>query len=109
MVDSATIVLATPTVLAGPHPKAIYAAYLASLLRPKVKFLAVMYSYGWGGKTVEFFSNVLSSLKAEIIGQVAVKGLPTEKDLGLVDELAITISEKHSSLKKENVVCKEGK
>ncbi|MEW5951413.1 MAG: FprA family A-type flavoprotein [Elusimicrobia bacterium] len=107
MVDSATIVLATPTVLAGPHPKAIYGAYLASLLRPKVKFLAVMYSYGWGGKTVEFLSNILSALKAEIIGQVGVKGLPTENDLKLVDELAVSIAEKHSSLKKERVLCEK--
>jgi len=98
MVDAATIVLATPTVLAGPHPKAIYAAYLASLLRPKVKHLAVMYTYGWGGKTVEFLSNVLSNLKADIIGQVAVKGLPTGTDLELVDQLAIQIAEKHQAL-----------
>lgn len=106
MVDSATIVLATPTVLAGPHPKAIYGAYLASLLRPKVKFLAVLYSYGWGGKTVEFLSNVLSGLKAEIVGQVGVKGLPTETDLKLIDELAVAISEKHQTLKKDQKVCK---
>jgi len=98
MVDAATIVLATPTVPAGPHPKAIYAAYLASLLRPKVKHLAVMYTYGWGGKTVEFLSNVLSNLKADIIGQVAVKGLPTGTDLELVDQLAIQIAEKHQAL-----------
>lgn len=106
MVDCATIVLATPTVLAGPHPKAIYGAYLASLLRPKVKYLAVLYSYGWGGKTVEFLSNVLSGLKAEIIGQVGVKGLPAENDLKLIDELAVAISEKHQTLKNEQTVCK---
>jgi len=106
MVDPATIVLATPTVLAGPHPKAIYAAYLASLLRPKTKFLAVLYSYGWGGKTVEFLSNVLSCLKAQIVGQVGVKGLPTESDLKLIDELATSISEKHQTLLNTQAVLK---
>jgi len=100
MVDSATIVLATPTVLAGPHPKAIYAAYLASLLRPKVKFLAVMYSYGWGGKTVEVLANILSGLKAELVGQIGVKGLPMENEFKLIDELAISISDKHQNFKK---------
>lgn len=106
MVDAATIVIATPTVLAGPHPKAIYAAYLASLLRPKTKFLAVLYSYGWGGKTVEFLSNVLSTLKAQIIGQVGVKGLPTESDLKLIDELATSISEKHQTIVNGQAVLK---
>jgi flavorubredoxin len=100
MVDSATIVLATPTVLAGPHPKAIYAAYLASLLRPKVKFLAIMYSYGWGGKTVEVLANILSGLKAELVGQIGVKGLPMENEFKLIDELAISISDKHQNFKK---------
>ncbi|MES0341985.1 MAG: FprA family A-type flavoprotein, partial [Candidatus Humimicrobiaceae bacterium] len=53
LIDAATIVIATPTVLAGPHPQAVYVAYLAKVLRPKVKFISIIGSYGWGGKTVE--------------------------------------------------------
>lgn len=48
LVDAATIVIGTPTILAGPHPYAAYAAFLANALRPKAKFLSIIGSYGWG-------------------------------------------------------------
>ncbi|RME21427.1 MAG: FprA family A-type flavoprotein, partial [Deltaproteobacteria bacterium] len=35
LVDATTLVLGTPTVLAGPHPLALYAAFLANQLRPR--------------------------------------------------------------------------
>jgi len=47
LVDAATIVVGTPTILAGPHPYAAYAAFLANALRPKTKFLSIIGSYGW--------------------------------------------------------------
>lgn len=50
LVDAATLVIATPTVLGGPHPAAVYAAYLANALRPKTCFAGIMGSYGWGGR-----------------------------------------------------------
>jgi len=53
LVDAATIVVGTPTILTGPHPYAAYATFLANALRPKAKFLSIVGSYGWGGKTVE--------------------------------------------------------
>jgi flavorubredoxin len=37
---------------AGPNPLAAYCAFLANALRPKTKFLSIIGSYGWGGKTV---------------------------------------------------------
>ena len=53
LVDVATVIIGTPTVLAGPHPNVAYVAFLANALRPNVKFLSSIGSYGWGGKTVE--------------------------------------------------------
>ena len=53
LVDAATLVIGTPTVLAGPHPCAAYAAFLANALKPKTKIAAIIGSYGWGGRTVE--------------------------------------------------------
>jgi flavorubredoxin len=38
LVDAGTIVIGTPTILAGPHPDAVYAAYLANALRPGANF-----------------------------------------------------------------------
>jgi flavorubredoxin len=98
LVDAATVVIGTPTVLAGPHPKAVYGAYLANALRPKAKFVSVIGSYGWGGKTVEIIAGMIPNLKAEVLKPVIVKGKPTETDLALVDELAALIAGKHSEL-----------
>ncbi len=98
LIDAATIVIATPTVLAGPHPQAIYAAYLAKILRPKVKFISIIGSYGWGGKTVEILADIVSTLKAEILDPVIIKGHPIEADLKALDDLADKISLKHSEM-----------
>lgn len=38
LVDAATIVVGTPTILAGPNPYAAYATLLANAFRPKTKF-----------------------------------------------------------------------
>ncbi|VAX34220.1 Flavodoxin, partial [hydrothermal vent metagenome] len=46
LVDAGTIVIGTPTVLAGPHPYAVNAAFLTNALRPKARFLSIIGSYG---------------------------------------------------------------
>ncbi len=100
LVDAATVVIGTPTVLAGPHPKAVYAAYLANLLRPKTKFVSVIGSFGWGGRAVETLAGLLPNLKAEVLKPVIVKGMPTEADLKLIDVLAAEITARHAGLSK---------
>ncbi|MBW1733604.1 MAG: FprA family A-type flavoprotein [Deltaproteobacteria bacterium] len=95
LVDAATIVVGTPTILAGPHPYAAYAAFLANALRPQTKFLSIIGSYGWGGKTVEVLAGMIPNLKVEVIDPVLCKGVPTEKVFKALDDLALAISEKH--------------
>ncbi len=95
LVDAATIVVATPTVLAGPHPYAAYATFLANALRPNAKFLSVIGSYGWGGKTVETLAGMIPNLKVEIIDPVLCKGVPREDTFTTLTNLADTIAEKH--------------
>ncbi len=95
LIDAATIVVGTPTILAGPHPYAAYAAFLANALRPKVKFLSIIGSYGWGGKTVEVLAGMIPNLKVEIIDPVLCKGVPSEDDFKALDTLAGAIAEKH--------------
>ncbi|HBB66114.1 MAG: MBL fold hydrolase [Elusimicrobia bacterium GWA2_56_46] len=94
LVDAATIVIGTPTVLTGPHPKAVYAAYLANALRPKARFVSVIGSYGWGGKALETIAGMIPNLKAEVLSPVMVKGMPTEADLARIDDLAALIAVK---------------
>jgi flavorubredoxin len=95
LVDAATIVIGSPTVLAGPHPAAVYAAYLANALRPKTKFVSLIGSYGWGGKMVETLSGLIANLKVEVIPPVVVKGSPKKEDLAALDDLADQILKKH--------------
>ena len=98
LVDATTIVIGTPTVLTGPHPKVVYGAYLANLLKPKAKFVSVIGSFGWGGKALETIASMIPNLKVEVLKPVIVKGLPTEADLAQIDELAALIAEKHKVL-----------
>jgi flavorubredoxin len=95
LVDAATVVLGTPTVLAGPHPNVAYAALLANALRPNIKFVSIIGSYSWGGKAVEQLAAMIPNLKAEILEPVLSKGFPGEEDFKALDNLASTIAEKH--------------
>ena len=101
LVDAATIVIASPTVLAGPHPSVVYAVFLANALRPKTKFASVIGSYGWGGKMLEQITGMLTNLKVEIIAPLVVKGYPKEGDLNSLDRLADEIHKKH---KEQNII-----
>ena len=98
LVDAATIVIGSPTVLTGAHPNVVYAAYLANALRPKVKFVSIIGSYGWGGKMVQQLAGMISNLKVEILDPVVVKGYPRDEDFEALDKLAATIAEKHNAL-----------
>ncbi len=98
LVDAATIVVGTPTVLAGPHPLAAYGTLLANALRPKAKFLSIIGSYGWGGKTVETLAGLIPNLKVEVLDPVLCRGVPSESDFEALDRLADTIAQKHVEL-----------
>ena len=95
LVDAGTIVIATPTVLTGAHPNAVYATYLANALRPKARFASVIGSYGWGGKTVDQITGMLGNLEAEVLAPVITKGSPREDAYRALEELADTIARKH--------------
>ncbi|RLC68419.1 MAG: FprA family A-type flavoprotein [Chloroflexi bacterium] len=95
LVDAATVVIGTPTVLTGPHPNVAYAAILANALRPNLKFISIIGSYGWGGKAVEQLAALIPNLKVEILEPVLSKGFPGAADLSALDKLAATIAEKH--------------
>jgi len=102
LVHAGTIVLGCPTVLAGPHPLAMYAAVLANALRPRAKFATVIGSYGWAGKTVETLAGMMGKLKLEFLEPVLSKGMPREADYAALDALADTIAAKHEGLAPRN-------
>jgi len=88
-------VVASPTVLVGPHPDAVCAVYLANALRPKVKFASIIGSYGWGSKMVDTLKGMMTNLKVELIEPVVVKGFPKDEDFKSLDTLADEIVKKH--------------
>lgn len=98
LVEACTIVFGSSMVLAGPHPAAVTAAYLAGILRPKAKFISFIGSYGWGGVLVEKLEQSLAAVKAEKLTPVIVKGKPKEEDFRQLDVLISEIYEKHKSL-----------
>jgi len=98
LVDAATIVIASPTVLAGAHPQVISAVYLANALRPKLRYASVIGSYGWGGKMLENISAMIGNLKVELLSPVIIKGYPKEEDYNSLIKLAGEIVEKHKNL-----------
>jgi len=98
LVDAATIVIGSPTVLGGAHPNVVYAAYLANALRPKTKFVSIVGSFGWGGIMVEQLAGMIPNLNVEILDPVVIKGHPKVEDFKALDKLAASIAEKHKNL-----------
>lgn len=99
LVDAATVVIGSPTVLSGPHPLAANVAFLANALRPKTKYISIIGSYLWGGKMVEMLAAMIPNLKVEVLEPVLVKGYPKEADFVLLDKLAEVIQARHKELK----------
>ncbi|WP_028319042.1 FprA family A-type flavoprotein [Desulfobulbus elongatus] len=95
LVDAATIVVGTPTVLGGPHPLVAHAAFLANALRPKARYLSVVGSYGWGGKAVETLAGMIPNLKVEVLEPVLCKGLPDQAAFTALERLADEIARRH--------------
>jgi flavorubredoxin len=95
LVDAATIVIATPTVMVGPHPLVVSAAFLVNALRPKVKFASIIGSFGWGSKVVEVLKGMMTNLQVEYLEPVICQGYPQEADFQALDALAISIAAKH--------------
>ena len=98
LVDAATVVVGTCTVLGGPHPLATNTAFLLNALRPKLKYVSVIGSFGWASKAVENLAAMLTVIKPEILSPVYVKGLPRPADYQKLTELAETIAAKHSQI-----------
>jgi len=99
LVDAATVVIGTPTILAGAHPLALYAVILANALRPKTRYASIIGSFGWGGKMLEQITVALPNLKLQFFDPVVAKGHPKEADFQALDRLADEISAKHRELK----------
>ena len=98
LVDSAVIILATSTVLVGPHPAAVYAAVTATAMRPQARIFGMIGSYGWGSKAAETIAALTADLKAEKLPPLLVKGLPVQSELEKIDAYASDIADRLDAL-----------
>ena len=94
LVDAAAVVFAVPTLLGGPHPAAVYAAVIASAMKPKAPYLGLIGSYGWGSRMPEVMEGLLTGFKSERLPVFQVKGLPTESELEALTEYADNLADK---------------
>ncbi|MFW6145096.1 MAG: FprA family A-type flavoprotein, partial [Candidatus Natronoplasma sp.] len=94
LVDASTVVIGSPTVLVGPHPKALYIAHIFNALRPKTRYASLIGSYGWGGRMPEEIKDSLGNFQGEFLEPVIAKGLPSDQTFDELEELADKIIEK---------------
>ena len=94
LIGASALVVGASMVLAGPHPVAVSACYVANLLRPKIKYLSVIGSFAWGGILQKKIEDLFATTKPERLPDVLVKGSATPEQMQQVKELAKTIAEK---------------
>ena len=94
LVDAAGVIFATPYVLAGAHPLVVSTAYFANALRPKVKVVSIVASYGWGGVGVKQIQGMLPNIKAELVEPLLIKGYPKAEDFKKLDKFSKVFSDK---------------
>lgn len=104
LVDAATIIIASPAVLMGPHPNVVCATYLINALKPKTKYAGILGSFGWGNKVVDQISNLLQDLGVEFLPPLLIKGHPREQEYLEIQRFANLINEKHQSLFKQTTL-----
>ncbi len=95
LVDAATLIVGTSTVHVGPHPLVVYAAHLANMLRPKLRFASVVGSFGWSTRVVEQVTELIPNLQVELLDPVLVQGAPREADFRALDRLATAVAARH--------------
>jgi hypothetical protein len=78
LVDAATVVVGTPTVLAGRIPWPLMQRF-CQCLRPIAKFLSIIGSYGWGERR-EILAGMVPYLKVEVLAPVRARGFLPEAD-----------------------------
>ena len=95
LVDAATIILASPTMLTVAHPTAAYGTILINTLKPKTRFMGIIGSYGWGSKMVKQIESLLDRMQVEMFEPVIAKGVPRDDDMIALENLADQIYAKH--------------
>lgn len=98
IVDSAGVIVGTPTVLGGPHPTIQHIIQLAKKLNPPTRLVGVIESHGWAGGAVGYISKCFENTESEIVGALEVLGRPSDEDMVKVMEFGKEFVDKVKSL-----------
>ena len=88
LVTASTLVVAASTVLGGPHPASVGALNVINILKPKIKFLSTIGSFGWGSSIDEKILQLLPNVDAKVLAPVLVRGRAGEDNWKNLDRLA---------------------
>ncbi len=98
LVDAITVVFGTPVMLGGAHPEIVSTAYTINILKPDIKNISLIGSYGWGARVMDQIKGIISNIKPEIIDPVLCKGFPRQDVFKALEELSDRISRAHEKL-----------
>jgi len=104
-VNAGSLLLASPTVLGGPHPAVAAMALLINAFNPAIRFFGVFGSYGWGTQIEKQVSGLTARVKAERLEPVLVRGLPTEEDYESLRRFARDLAERLNAIPDEEIVA----
>lgn len=98
LVDAKGIIVASPTVLTGPHPMVMEPLCLLNVLRPSIQYVGLIGSYSWGTQIAAQVLNLIPNLKTvPVLDPVLIKGYPKKDGFESLDLLANQIAEKHNA------------
>ena len=97
IVDSRAIVVGSPTVLSNIHPVMSNALNIIKILKPPIKYGAMLNSYGWGKGAVKVTNELFESTKIEMVGAVEISGPPVDGDYKAISDLAGLLAAKITS------------
>lgn len=103
-VNAGSLLLASPTVLGGPHPAVAATALLINAFNPAIRYFGLFGSYGWGSQIEKQVSGLTARVKAERLESVLVRGLPTEEDYEPLRRYARDLAERLNAIPDEEIV-----
>ncbi len=94
LVDTPALIVGSPTVLGGLHPYVASALNIMKLLKPPLKYGAILNSFGWGKGVVKQGLEFFESAKIESAGFVESYGPPGAEEHQKIAELAAQLAAK---------------
>lgn len=104
-VNAGALLLASPTVLGGPHPAVAAMALMVNAFNPAIRYMGIIGSYGWGTQIEKQVNGLTARVKAERLESVLVRGLPTEEDVDSLRQYARNLADLLKAIPVDEVIA----